>query len=302
MNKITKANENNNYISKQEEIKQNHPRIITLSEIKENFISKMNLPKEVINKIMTNSIISEKGENRKLNENTQDTKRGRKTKDDNSERDHDKYSSDNIIKKIKGETFRNALDYLNLIIIFNGNNKNRLKKLDYKIINKLKKKYNLKLLETKLKDIFSEAISLRDKTLSKDYNKNIIEEIYKKEGDDSLIKKVLDLTLEQWYKYFTHQEEYDFLNNFEINYNNQIIELNENDSQNKNKIKRIDDLLREIGTKEDSLYFSKFIFHFYNYKHWFYIKKGRKEYEDEDEEEKKGEGEKVEEHTLWDSK
>lgn len=290
MNKITKVNKINNYIPKQEKVKQNHPRIITLSEIIKNYISKMTLPKEVINKIMINSIIFEKGEKRKLNENTQETKRGRKTKGDNSERVHDKNSSENIIKKAKGSLFRNALYCINLIIISNGNNKNILKQLDYKIINKMKKKFNLKLLKTKLKDIFSNDISLRDKKLSKDYNKIKIKEIYEKEGDDSLIKNVLDLTLEQWYKYFTYQEEYDFLNNFEKDYNNQI-ELNEDDLQNNNKIKRIDDLLSEISNKEDNFYFSKFIFHFYNYKHWFYIKKGRNEIEDE-EEDKMEEGEK----------
>lgn len=125
------------------------------------------------------------------------------------------------------------------------------------------------MLNTTLKDIITE-------NSKNHYNSKIIEKI-NNNPEDSLIKKVLQLTLEQWYKYFTYQEEFEFLNNF----NNKQKELNKNNSNN-NIIKRADDLLNKIGEKEDGNYFTKFTYLLYNYKKWFLELKGRKREEKEE--------------------
>ena len=271
------ADDNNNNINEnnQEQKKNNNnsPKKEASNNIETNklefmqdkFLTKIPLEKEVADKFMINSDIStvlKKGEEKAFNEKT--TKKiGRKNKKDDSERAHNKYSSDNIIKTIKGKLISYCRILINRIIISGGKNKKILKKLNYEIIDEMKKEDNLKLLDSKLKVIFSNRNSIRGKESSDSYNKNMIEDIYNKINDNNkILKEVLDLTFDQWYKYFTYQEELEFLGDFAKN--------------NNITIKRAEDLLNKIGKEEESGYFTKFTYYLFYYKDWFSNKKGRK--------------------------
>lgn len=228
----------------------------------------MNLKDEVKKKYTTDKNVLYIDEKQTLNKSGPKTP-GRKKNDDKTKRSHSNYSSNNIIVKIKGKMINEyLLDTLYLI------QKKKFKKVNYtKFISKIKKENNLKLLNTTLNDIIS----------SNTFNSKIIEKINNTNNpEDSLIKEVLKLTLEQWYKYFTYQEEFEFLNNF----NNNQMELNKSNSKTikdhtkanesyNNIIKRADDLLNKIGEKEEGDYLSKFTYHLYNYKKWFITITGR---------------------------
>lgn len=131
----------------------------------------------------------------------------------------------------------------------------RFKKLSKKNVS-MTKEGHLKLLTMTIRDIIS----------VEEHNKRIIEKIYNSNNPKySLIKEVLKLTLDQWYKYFTYHEEIDLLNDFNI----------KQKELNKSIIKRADDLLNIIGKNVKGDYFTKFTYYLYNYKKWFEDKKPR---------------------------
>ena len=86
-------------------------------------------------------------------------KRGRKGKENNQKETHDKRCPDNIIKKVKVFIFKCALLFLNKIINENFKYKIELMKLDYKFVNRIEKEQDLKILNMRLKNLFSNDIS-----------------------------------------------------------------------------------------------------------------------------------------------
>ena len=200
-------------------------------------------------------------------------KRGRKPKGNNNNEIHDKMSSDNITKKIKAKLFLYALYFLNNISNrANENNKNKLMKLDYKFINRLNRKIDLKYLDTSLKDLFSMDISnkyRRMSAISKNYNRITIEKILNEEDDTILF--AFNMTFRDWLDLFTFKKSVaDIMNSYDLsNYKNIDSERIEK------SMVGIDHLLNKIADKIDEKYFSYFIFHLYNYERWFYIKRGR---------------------------
>ena len=205
---------------------------------------------------------------------------GRKKKGDLSERDHNRDSFDNVVKKVKGDIFTEASFFLNQVIDLNissdrkkalikmtrksqrePDNKDLIKGLSYEITNKLKKDFNLELLDMNFKDFFSQEISSRYKAQVKDSNKIILEIISEEEENNEIINYVLDLKIIDWLNYFTHKIELEFLDKIEK-------ELNI-------KFRRAEALLNGIGTFENSYYFSNCLFHLYNFKWWFEDKSGR---------------------------
>lgn len=211
-------------------------------------------------------------------------KAGRKNKEDKTFRMHNNYSDDNIIKKIKKYIFEYALSFLNQILnlyidtetkisLFkkikknNDNDKvnqngNLLKLLEYKIIKRVKKDIDLKILNTPLKILFYDDISSKLYNFKKDSNKIIIDEIMEKEKGNEIIMYAFNMKLEEWFDFFCYKKEIKFLENIE--------------KEKDIKFERADIILNEIAEKNDDAYFTKFIFYFYNYKRWFLEKKGRK--------------------------
>lgn len=239
-----------------------------------------------------NMFLQKKRRNKNLcHTNEPKKKLGRKKNDDtlgkiNSK--HNKYSQDNIIKKIKSKLLHFLVEFLNNLLnsILKKNKINSyikivkniednkipknvglIKDLDYKnVIDRVKKEKNLEFFDMKLKDFLSSEISSKYKTLQKDSNKRIIEEILKEENENEIINFVFNLTFRQWLDSFLYKKEikdYKNLDNEKIN----IINYH---------FKRVDDLLIEIYREFNTNYLSCYIFYLFNIERWYFIKMGRK--------------------------
>ena len=201
-------------------------------------------------------------------------KRGRKNKKQNKYKiKHNKYSGDNIIRKIKAQLLLYLLKFLNNILNTNNNNNNKkLLKLDSKYINQIKKDKDLNLLNMSLKDIYSLDISPIYKYLSTDFNKNIIHKIYEKKikvEEYPTIKFAFNLSFREWIELFTYKKSI-----YEI-----IKDKKEVQNVNKIKIEKCligaEVLLKNILENNDECYLSSFTYFLYNYERWFDTKKGR---------------------------
>ena len=193
--------------TEQENLEQNsnilHEKLIPLKEEEEQDKVDINIDYELINNGLNleplenkinkdEEIIPNIELNKKLKKPFfQTKKKGRKKKEDNSEKAHNKYSEDNMIKKIIKIMFDRLISFVNIVIdlyidedkknnlkrkIRKTLNKNRrekkneglLKPLDFKIVNHLKKDYFLNLLKMDLKEFLSQKISLKFDLLKKD--------------------------------------------------------------------------------------------------------------------------------------
>ena len=99
---------------------------------------------------------------------------------------HNKYSEDNIIRKIKGRFHEKLRLYINeeykKYILNKSFQKKKitvwLKKIEPKVSRKIKKEENLKWFETKIFEVFSEKVSSRYTSYSQDTNKKKIERLF----------------------------------------------------------------------------------------------------------------------------
>lgn len=164
-----------------------------------------NKEKEIIFKLekipkseKTNNNLSKKIRNKKNN-------CGRKKKSDNNKRKHNKSCGDNIIIKIKGYFFTFIRDitknnFINKTLYF--------RKLPYKFISKLSKKFNVRLMNMQMKDILSEIpITTKNKKSHKFENKFIVEKLYKEEKEKKVIQ-ILDLTFRELFIIFRRKLNY----------------------------------------------------------------------------------------------
>ena len=164
-----------------------------------------NKEKEIIFKLekipkseKTNDNLSKKIRNKKNN-------CGRKKKSDNNKRKHNKSCGDNIIIKIKGYFFTFIRDitknnFINKTLYF--------RKLPYKFISKLSKKFNVRLMNMQMKDILSEIpITTKNKRSDKFENKFIVEKLYKEEKEKKVIQ-ILDLTFRELFIIFRRKLNY----------------------------------------------------------------------------------------------
>ena len=130
---------------------------------------------------------------------------GRKKKSDNNKRKHNKSCGDNIIIKIKGYFFTFIRDitknnFINKALYF--------RKLPYKFISKLSKKFNIRLMNMQMKDILSEIpITTKNKKSHKFENKFIVEKLYKEEKEKKVIQ-ILDLTFRELFIIFRRKLNY----------------------------------------------------------------------------------------------
>ena len=231
---------------------------------------------------------------KKKYESKEKIKRGRKIKLENPNRkEHNRFSEDNIIRKIKVKIFAYPLIFINNILKRNKKNKYKLYKINYKYINQVKKVKDLEYLDMSLKDLYSFDISSKYKKFGKTHNKNIIIKIIEKKiliEDYSTIIFVFNLSLRKWLELFTYKKTI-----------NEIIKESEGGKDiNLEIIDKsfigVEELLKKIlednnkdngkdnggdngednGEDKGKDYFSKFVFLLYNYEKWFDIKSGRK--------------------------
>ena len=177
-------NLNNNYKNKEKEEK----NYLVDNKEKEIIFKLEKIPKSE----KTNDNLSKKIRNKRNN-------CGRKKKSDNNKRKHNKSCGDNIIIKIKGYFFTFIRDitknnFINKTLYF--------RKLPYKFISKLSKKFNVRLMNMQMKDILSEIpITTKNKKSHKFENKFIVEKLYKEEKEKKVIQ-ILDLTFRELFIIF----------------------------------------------------------------------------------------------------
>ena len=200
---------------------------------------------------------------------------GRKKSNDISERDHNKFSSDNIIKKIKGKIFQYLVIFMNNILGRKEEDKNKIYKINYKYIDKVNKKNDLEILEKSLKDLLSVEITTKVKVVDRYFNKGFIERIINKEEplkDYDTILFVLNIKLRDWLSLFTFKKEIDDIikekveEEYTQKINKKIIE---------ESLIGVDDLINQMIKENNEQFLLFFIFHLYNYERWFFIRAGR---------------------------
>ena len=166
--------------------------------------------------------------NFKINNIIRHNRFGRKSKNSQNEGLHDKYSQDNILRKIKCNILLNLSKYINNIIhkVYEGKIKNgilekKLKKLSQKKIFS-NSKNNKEFLNKTLKDIFSENISSKYKSYSIDHNKKVINDLLNEKNGEIRQKfdKLFSLTFlevlfhirgEKYFEELEGLEQLDFL-------------------------------------------------------------------------------------------
>ena len=225
----------------------------------------------------------EKNEDNDLNiiienkeEDVKKTKRGRRMNDEDNKNkskiEHNKYSQDNIIKKIKAKILCYSLLFLNNVLKSTIKDKVKLYKLDYKYANQLKKGIDLDYLKMSLKDLYSMNVSPKFRSIKNDFNKITINNILDKKvivQDYSTIKFALDLKFEKWMELFTYKKNINEIIKDYEGFENVNIEII------KKSLIGVEELLKEILEKDGQQYCSIFTFFLYNYEKWFSIKKGR---------------------------
>lgn len=109
---------------------------------------------------------------------------GRKTKESNEPGYHNKYSDDNITRKVKSKTIKKMIIYLNNIT---NNKEHKLLFLSSEQVKNSTVDYNKKLLNKTMKEILSSKQSGKYINCYPQHNKNIIEILLKEEDEDKRI-------------------------------------------------------------------------------------------------------------------
>ena len=136
---------------------------------------------------------------------------GRKRKSDEGLGEHNKYSDDNIIRKIKKAVLNNTMEYINekIFEIYSDICKSSLKekrllKMKQGAYEKGRANYNKSFLNQSLKLLFSEEISTKYTKHSPQHNKNTIEMLINEEDVDkrSAFLKLFSLTFRDCLNHF----------------------------------------------------------------------------------------------------
>ena len=218
---------------------------------------------------------------------------GRKKKEDNTYRHHNKYSSDNVINKIKNMINKSLLLFINKLIkvIYhkkennckqfsslnlqkNKSNKTitiEIKKIQYDFrANKTKRDDNLEFLNHTLKKYLSNKISSKyDKNnYPPNFNEMVIDNFLNDENNKDIFDFVFNyLTIGDWLEIFIYKKELKDFNKYNLLNENQKIII-------KGNLVRIDNFLDEIY-QEDKIYFHIFCLLIYNLKRYLTIKESR---------------------------
>lgn len=188
--------------------------------------------------------------------------KGRKSCNDDTQRKHNKCSSDNIMIKEKRILYKYLLIFINEIIKVSGKNNKKiiLKKVDSKIVIDLKVNQNKENLSKTIKEILCQ-----DK-----YNKNriVIETLLEREKNNEVIQYVFNLKFREFINILTMKNDIKCYGNI----SNEAYEVI------KNKLPKIKDLLNDVSEKDNDNnkeYLSLFLFYLINFEKWFYIKNSR---------------------------
>lgn len=149
---------------------------------------------------------------------------GRIKKEDKKDGKHNKYSDDNVRKKVKHIILKTIMKFLNMKIkaIYNNNIGNNILKKELLTLNKIPKfessiEYNKLLLNKTIKEIFSENISSKFTNYQKDFNKKLIEKLINEEDKEKreYFKALFNLTLLDCLRHFNKDKYFKELDGME---------------------------------------------------------------------------------------
>ena len=166
------------------------------------------------------------------------SKKGRKSQSNLVKTIHTKYSHDNILRKIKVKFLKRLTKFINNIIKIKYKGKiNELVPLNGEIAQNNNISFNLKLLNSKIKEIFlSHDINGKFTSFDKFFNKKVIDSIY-----DMNIQELIDIFEMTFLEVFNH-----------------FISIKETNKLN--GLEKLDTVINEIKTKEkNDQYIKKFI-------------------------------------------
>ena len=148
-----------------------------------------------------NNSLSTINQTKEIDSNLEKGKLGRKRKNDNSKRVHNKYSDDNIIRKCKHLVLNSVMEFINekLKLIYNQNKlKKKLLSFDKTQKADASVDYNKNFLTKKLREIFSENISTKFTNFVPENNKLIIERLTNEDENNKIyFNKLFNLTFLQ---------------------------------------------------------------------------------------------------------
>ena len=262
-------NKNNEYYSlekineifnENEDLKQYKKYVEDKGKIKENIRKKIENISTKRERCTKEQMIIKREINKKNKEMNKNSQLGRKLKNDSSDRAHNKFLDDNILKKIKSKFLHYLIISINLVI--KGeiiDNKNEFKFLNYSYADKLKRSEEIELLNMTIKEIIGDkGISPKYSKFGEDYNKNLLEVILQKENSNEIIKYVFNMKFKEWIDILTKKEKA----KIKEEYFNQI-----------------GDMLKMVIEKNDDSdndeYMPNFIYCLYNYERIFIIKRAR---------------------------
>ena len=181
---------------------------------------------------------------------------------------HNKFSNDNMTRKLKSKLFEAILKILNdsfspVIFETSKNNLNKIYnikpfflKIKQDIIKNINVNNNLKLLNSKLKDIFSNEVSKKVASFGLNYNKNLINTIYKEKKHHKVIS-ILERTFLESLEQFRGSKNYNELKGLEKEYKNTINNLIEKGETNeyirkfKNFVNDFEEVYKKKKAKKD---------------------------------------------------
>ena len=174
---------------------------------------------------------------------------GRKKKEPNNKEKagHNKFTKDNIMRKLKTFIFQYILKLLNNSL---KDKKYQFYKLHKKLHENLKKSFNEELLKTKLCDIYSNLLFQNSIKNSNNPNKKLIDQIYKEKKEKKTIK-ILDMKFIEILEYIRKNDLNTYLNSIR------------------------DKEIRNNNEEEIELYMNDVESLLFNYENWFYNKLGR---------------------------
>ena len=124
---------------------------------------------------------------------------GRKKKKSGLFGKHNKYCIDNIIRKVKAKLIDSSFNYINKKF---KNKKLCLLKIIGAQSKEVNRNKNLLWLNKTLKDIFYEDISKKANNPNKNYNRELIDKIYKENNEKEVIE-LLNITILEYLEFYT---------------------------------------------------------------------------------------------------
>ena len=199
----------------------------TNSQINENTTQYVSKEREIENVLKEDNSVKEFSRNSEIKNNPKKIKKkcGRKTTKNNEHRkEHNKYSSDNLIRKCKHIVLKSVKKFLNrqLKILYKGNIGNGIFKKQFQTIKQTQKSnakvdFNKNFIYKTIGEIFSENISSRITNLRIDHNKLLIHNLINENNEyiKNYFNKIFNLQFIEVVDHFIGKKHIDILNGLE---------------------------------------------------------------------------------------